>query len=70
MPPELLAILQTGGIGLVPLLGYIYYLERKERISAQQKLEHMTERVIVAMTETKSSLEKFANLLVSPGRKS
>lgn len=69
MPVELINILQAGGIGLVPLLGYMWWLERKDRISAQAKLEHMTERVIVAMTETKTSLQSFANLLSAPGRK-
>lgn len=62
-------MVKSGGAAIAPIFAILYWLERTDRLKAQEKLDHMTERVIVAMTETKSSLQTFSNLLVAPGRK-
>jgi len=69
MPPELLEMIKAGGAALAPIFGILWWMERQRAQSLQDKLDHMTERVIVAMTETKTSLQAFSDLLLSPRRK-
>lgn len=69
MPPELLELIKSGGAVIAPIFAILWWMERIEKAALQSKLDHMTERVIVAMQETKSSLQTFSNLLTAPGRK-
>jgi hypothetical protein len=67
MPPELMELIKAGGAAIAPIFAVLWWLERQDRTALQGKLDLMTERVIVAMTETKSSLQTFSSLLASPG---
>ena len=69
MPPDLMDMIKAGGAAMAPIFAVLWWLERSDRTALQGKLDHMTERVIVAMTETKATLLAFSNLLVAPGGK-
>jgi hypothetical protein len=61
MPPEWLDKIVSGGPALIFAL--LWWFERDERKSVQEELKAITERVVIAMTETKSTLATFGSLL-------
>lgn len=52
---------QAGALGLLTISGWVmWYLERKERLSLQQKKDMMLEELIRFMSEQKDIIEKIS----------
>jgi hypothetical protein len=66
IPPEWLDKVVAGGPSLI--FAVLWYLERGERRDAQAELKTITERVLLAMSETKSALVTFGSILNPTGR--
>lgn len=66
MPPELLDILKAGGAALTPFLGFMWWLERQERL--QERAEHKTvsRDMVTAMVKTEATLATLADIFERP----
>lgn len=67
MPLELIEMVKAGGAVLAPVFLYLWWYEREERRSLQEKNELLSERTVTAMVEFKALLQTVVD--VFNGRK-
>lgn len=60
---ELLGAVKTGGAGLGVVFAILWWLERRERIEAQDKNGVMVEKMITALESTKQTMQTFGSIL-------
>jgi hypothetical protein len=68
VPPELIEWVSKAGAVAAPIFMYLWWVERGERITAQEKNEAMGERTITAMVEFKALLQAVIDMF-NRGRK-
>lgn len=61
-PPELLAIITSGGAAIAPFLGLLWWLERAERIKEREEHKTVAKDMITAMVKTESALVTLRDL--------
>lgn len=66
MPPELLEVIKAGGAALAPFLGFLWWLERQERIREREEHKTVSKDMVTAMVKTESVLSTFAEIIKGP----
>lgn len=64
MPPELLAIIQSGGAALAPFLAYLYFQERNERLKEREEHKTVARDMIASMVKTEATLATLGQILM------
>jgi hypothetical protein len=62
MPPELLEIIKAGGAALAPFLGFLWWLERQERIREREEHKTVSKDMVTAMVKTQATLSTLSDL--------
>jgi hypothetical protein len=62
MPPELLEIIKAGGAALAPFLGFLWWLERSERLKEREGHKTVAQDMITAMVKTENALATLLDL--------
>lgn len=62
MPLELIEMVKAGGAILAPVFLYLWWYEREERRSAQEKSELLAERIITSVAEFKALLQTVVDI--------
>lgn len=68
MPPELLSILQSGGIGLVPVLGYMWYRAEARADRERDKNHELAQATIATSVKLETTVGTLVTLLMSGNR--
>lgn len=66
MPPELVEIIKAGGAALAPFLGFLWWLERQERIREREEHKTVSKDMVTAMVKTESVLTAFVEIIKGP----
>lgn len=64
MPPELLAIIQAGGVALSPFLLFLYWQERGERLKEREEHKTIARDMITSMVKTETTLATLGNIFM------
>jgi type II secretory pathway component PulM len=62
VPLELIEMVKAGGAILAPVFLYLWWYEREERRTAQEKNELLSERTVTAMVEFKALLQTVVDI--------
>jgi len=62
VPLELIEMVKAGGAIIAPVFVYLWWYEREERRSLQEKNELLSERTVTAMVEFKSLLQTVVDI--------
>jgi len=62
MPPELLEIIKAGGAAMAPFLGFLWWLERQERIREREEHKTVSKDMVTAMVKTEATLTTMADI--------
>jgi hypothetical protein len=62
VPLELIEMVKAGGAVLAPVFLYLWWYEREERRSLQDKNELLSERTVTAMVEFKALLQTVVDI--------
>ncbi len=65
MPPELVEWVSKAGALAVPLLAFLWWDERSQRIGLQGKVEALSERMLVNAGEVKALLQTVVDIMSS-----
>lgn len=64
MPPEIIAILQNGGIGLVPLLGYMWFRAEARADRERDKNHELAQATIATSVKLEATVGTMVSLLM------
>lgn len=67
LPPELLEALKAGGAALTPFLGFMWWIERQERLKEREEHKTVAKDMVTAMIKTESALATLRDLFVPKG---
>lgn len=62
MPPELLEILRSGGAALSPFLGFLWWLERQDRLREREEHKTVSRDMVTSMVKTETTLSTMADI--------
>lgn len=64
MPPEIWAVLQSGGVGLVPVLGYMWYRAEQRADRERDKNHELSQATIATTVKLESTVGTLVALLM------
>lgn len=62
LPPEILDVIKAGGAALAPFLGFLWWLERQERIREREEHKTVSKDMVTAMVKTEATLSTMADI--------
>lgn len=62
VPPELVEFVGKAGAVAAPIFLFLYWDERSQRRALQERLDILSERTVVAMTEMKGLLQTVIDI--------
>lgn len=62
LPPDLLDVIKAGGAAIAPFLGFLWWLERQERIREREEHKTVSKDMVTAMVKTESALTTLGDI--------